>query len=156
MNKQTKDTIEEIKTEIIKHKDFILSHLESDSDDFSGYFMKEHINEDSFHIPFDNVIRKIEKLNDLVEQVEREARERNKLLELIAYYSMVVMTELHQDGEGIVGHLIDSDDNPGQMLRNLLVKANIKLKDTRYGFLLEGEQFDEDGYTSADELLESF
>lgn len=99
----------------------------------------------------------LEWVSKLIEQARQEEREKIKgkldLLEAIAFYSLAVMTELEQDGTGIVGHLLDSDDNPGQYLRNLLIKHKVKLDKTAYHFLTEGEQIEKGGYTDVEDII---
>jgi hypothetical protein len=62
-----RDKILSILERIKKHELFLLEHLEADSDDFTGYYTKKSINEDSFHIPFDRIKRD---LNELLKQDE--------------------------------------------------------------------------------------
>lgn len=88
-----------------------------------------------------------------VNQARREEREKTELLEAIAFYALVVMTEIEQDGASIIPHLSDDDDNPGQALRTLLIKHGGKLKDTAYDFLSKGKRIQDGGYKEIDELI---
>lgn len=100
-------------------------------------------NEIAFHKAVKSVIAK---------KVE-EAREDLDLLKAIAFYALVVMTELEQDGDNIVGHLLDCDDNPGQALRTLLKEYNHSLKNTAYDFLSKDKQIQTGGYKDVEELI---
>jgi hypothetical protein len=46
--------------------------------------------------------------------------ERQLILERIAREARTVMLYLYEDGDTIVPHLMDNDDNPGERLRNAL------------------------------------
>lgn len=79
---------------------------------------------------------------------------RKDLLEAVAFYALVVMTMIEQDGENIIPHLIDSDDNPGQFLRDLLIEGDIDLKDSLYfNSLSSGKQIQYGGYTEVEDLI---
>lgn len=85
--------------------------------------------------------------------MEEKEYTKQDLLEAIAFYALVVMTEIEQDGKNIIPHLIDSDDNPGQHLRSLLLEYGKGLEKTAYAFLLNGDQIKNGGYSSIEEII---
>jgi hypothetical protein len=93
MNKESTDLRERIGKEIDKIDDkltkqvnWICEHLESDTDDFTGYYTRESINEDCFHIPFNEIERDLDKLPDFI-------------LSLIKQGQISILEELEQEAE---------------------------------------------------------
>ena len=96
---------EEMKKEILKFEEFLLEHLEEDTDDFSGYHTKKGINEDSFHIGFENLIKSVDQA---LSQREAEVVEEIKKFNIDCSFGKTPKNYDHLDQAGAVDMFLEN------------------------------------------------